>query len=93
MIIIGKSSGMPLGTIKKLRNLLRSPKDYIRLQGGRGDTQKITLYYKGGSIWFNQSIKENPDFTDENQFFELNFIPKIYLLRRYNKILITIYKW
>ena len=50
MIIIGKSSGMPLGTIKKLRNLLRSPKDYIRLQGGRGDTQKITLYYKEGSI-------------------------------------------
>ena len=35
------------------------PKDYIRLQGG--GVNLVQTYHR-------QSIKENPDFTDENQF-------------------------
>ena len=56
-----------------------SPKDYIRLQ--RGIHQKITLDYKGGGVklaqpYHRQSIKESPDNTDENDFFELKFKKK-----------------
>ena len=34
-----------------------------------------------------QSIKENPDFTDENQFFEQKFKQKNYPLKKCNKII------
>ena len=45
--------------------------------GEGGGHQKITLDYMGGGVNLvqplnnRQSIKENPDFTDENEFFEL----------------------
>ena len=69
-----------LGTIKKLRNLLKGrgkvTKRSHKITRGKeeGIHQKITLDYKGGGVnlvqpWHRQSIKENPDFTDENQFF------------------------
>ena len=40
-----------------------TPKDYIGLQEGVHLVQPL----------HRQSIKENPDFTGENQFFELKF--------------------
>ena len=58
-----------LGTVKKSRNLLRrrgrSPKDYIRLQGGRGGIhQKITLDYKGGGGRSRESKKRLHNFEE-----------------------------
>ena len=65
----------------RLRGYQGPFKNYVILLGDGGGHQKITLDYKGAvnlvEPQHGQSIKENPDFTDENQFFEPKFKQKL----------------